>query len=79
MNETSTEIAAPAAKTKIVYCRREITLIAKSADKTTEIVVPCGKKIAKVNALDWCDDCRTERLPMWPADDAQSTQTQEVH
>ena len=79
MNETSTEIAAPAAKTKPVYCRREITLIAKSAEKTTEIVVPCGKKIAKVNANDWCPDCINERLPFWPADDAQPTQTQEVH
>jgi hypothetical protein len=35
------------------YCRREI------AGK------PCGRAIARANALDWCPECRS-RLPLWP-------------
>lgn len=79
MNETSTEIAAPAAKTKPNYCRRQITMILRSANSQTEQIVFCMKTITTANALDWCNDCRAERLPLWPANDPQPTQTQEVH
>ncbi len=43
-------------------CRREITLPAGGSRL-------CCKTIEKKNALNWCGDCRAERLPMWPADD----------
>lgn len=40
---------------EIKYCRREIG----DAPRL------CGDKIARSNALHWCDRCR-ERLPLWP-------------
>ena len=44
------------------YCRREIT----QPDETMKL---CMKPIARVNALEWCKDCQTKRLPFWPAND----------
>jgi len=45
------------------FCRREI-------QEDGEPVKTCDKAIRRVNALDWCQDCRA-RLPFWPADDAK--------
>ena len=45
---------------QVVYCRRN-----KSVDG--EKFNPCGKKIKKANALNWCPDCR-KNLPFWPVD-----------
>lgn len=45
------------------YCRRRI-------DKDDGQYIYCGKKIVRVNALDWCPECR-KRLPFWPTDAVQ--------
>ena len=45
---------------RINYCRRE-----KSSDGVK--FSPCGEKIEKTNALNWCQDCR-KNLPFWPRD-----------
>lgn len=31
--------------------------------------VLCGRRIARATSLHWCDECRAERLPLWPAND----------
>lgn len=41
------------------FCRREI-------QKGDEPVKYCDKAVRRVNALDWCQDCRDARLPIWP-------------
>lgn len=46
----------------VKYCRREI------GDETPTKF--CMRPVKHVNALDWCDECRDERLPFWPAGDA---------
>ena len=43
------------------YCRREADW--KDYGKL------CGNRIDKKNALNWCESCRSARLPFWPADE----------
>lgn len=48
---------------RILSCRRTIS---KSQDDQG---APCGRRITKRNALNWCEACRAARLPLWPAND----------
>jgi len=46
------------------YCRRTT----EQADGTERI---CNKRIDRVNAMNWCAECRKEHLPFWPAGDPE--------
>lgn len=45
-----------------VYCTRPV-----QAPEGRE--KPCYRRIEKKNPLNWCEPCRDERLPFWPAND----------
>lgn len=48
----------------INYCRRE------TYNERGDVAKVCMKPITKVNALNWCQECR-ERLPLWPRDEVK--------
>ncbi len=49
------------------YCRRERYVTATTSTESRTIAIPCGKKITRANALNWCEACR-EKLPFWPVE-----------
>ena len=48
-----------AVRESVKFCRREI------GEETPPKF--CARPIKHVNAHHWCDECRAERLPFWPA------------
>lgn len=50
----------------IKYCRRPSKMVANVNQPLEITTTPCGEKISRENALNWCDDCR-KSLPFWPA------------
>lgn len=60
---------------EVKYCRREVSVMNPDNTWTPK---PCGDRISKKNALNWCDGCRA-RLPLWPADSAPIAQEAATH